>query len=1235
MAKQMKRKMKKITAFLLLTAMVFGSISLGETALADAAAQSSYKHSTMFKTTGTAQSNTVDGCYFAYEYGADGVYNPMAKVYYSWATAWGMSDSNSYPWVASWFVGASAGKDGVIRFHSARSGEVTVSGTSVHVSSGTQQLMIVQKRGTKYYPIYPTVGKYEWKDATTENFNISVTTTLKAEDEILFIARCSGQTIVIDPVVTFNGSTGTEVADSAFTAWGNAEPENGVTYSHSTLFAKSDKSIPRSFDIDGSYFQYMTGIDGEFSKLSEYSTTSWVGAGGVWTVGNDNYPWVAQWNIGIRDSVDGVISWHSAKEGSVVISSAEVINASVDRAELLIVQKRGNAYYPLYPTAGSFEWKTVTPDAFTLPEVTADVKAGDEILFIARADVSGIVRINPQIVFEEKEVESDEVFMEWPKSNALKTILCVGDSITAGAGSGANGCSYPKALQNILGSEYQVINLGLGGYSATRGAKNCYADTDLYEQGLAMDADMVLLMLGTKDCATRQWDDGTVTEEKYKESLLEMVKDYEAMPSKPEVVLMNIALISQGNQNDDYLPEHQRAILRAIDEVAHETGCRRIDIRSFSYKLVEEYTDNLHPNATAYAAMAEYIAGKITAPYYGDANADRKVNIKDIVREKKYLADTSVAMDVMAADMDQDGEIHTNDITGLRKYLVTGTNENESPEEWEKTFQSLEIKFAGKDDLSAYEDGTRQWQGCPSMEVAPEGRLWAMWFSGGENEPRFDNYLTAYSSGDGGDTWDQMFVIVPGSHVRALDGNLWVDPDGRLWCYWSQCYGYLGMDYGVFAMYTDDPDSASPTWSKPVRIANGIAINKPTILSDGTWMLPSTIWRWNTQYELEDEIGDNVYVSTDKGATWTLRGGVKDLGGARGSHSEHMVVELSDGTLRMNIRTRSGQYTSYSYDKGYTWTTAVDAGMTKTDSRTNLTKLASGNLLMVYNNPPANDATRSYMTAALSTDDGKTWPYKLLIDARLYVTYPDVTQDSEGNIYIIYDYDRAKAHTILMVKITEQDIINGGTLEGSRQILVNSNGKGIINIASHMFPRYGYQETSYMIGKNYFTYEYGRDGVYQLMKGYYTSSDIWAPAAFAWSQTEKTYPWIGDFFVGGSNDNDGVLNYHAGTSGEVKISNRGSKIYASAGIQKLMIVQKRDEGYYPIYPSAGSFSWKDVDKTGFVMPEITTTVEAGDEILFIARCDGQIVCIDPQIEYTGNAKTAISAEKFTAWGPEE
>jgi len=39
-----------------------------------------------------------------------------------------------------------------------------------------------------------------------------------------------------------------------------------------------------------------------------------------------------------------------------------------------------------------------------------------------------------------------------------------------------------------------------------------------------------------------------------------------------------------------------------------------------------------------------------------------------------------------------------------------------------------------------YDSSTRQWQGIPGIERAPNGRLWAVWYSGGEGEGP-DNYV--------------------------------------------------------------------------------------------------------------------------------------------------------------------------------------------------------------------------------------------------------------------------------------------------------------------------------------------------------------------------------------------------------------------------------------------------------------------------------------------------------------
>ena len=68
---------------------------------------------------------------------------------------------------------------------------------------------------------------------------------------------------------------------------------------------------------------------------------------------------------------------------------------------------------------------------------------------------------------------------------------------------------------------------------------------------------------------------------------------------------------------------------------------------------------------------------------------------------------------------------------------------------------------------------------------------------------------------------------------------------------------------------------------------------------------------------------------------------------------------------------------------------------------------------------------RSHLTAMLSEDDGKTWPYTLLLDERNEVSYPDAAQADDGYIYVTYDWERVKQREILMAKFTEEDILCG------------------------------------------------------------------------------------------------------------------------------------------------------------------------------------------------------------------
>jgi hypothetical protein len=127
---------------------------------------------------------------------------------------------------------------------------------------------------------------------------------------------------------------------------------------------------------------------------------------------------------------------------------------------------------------------------------------------------------------------------------------------------------------------------------------------------------------------------------------------------------------------------------------------------------------------------------------------------------------------------------------------------------------------------------------------------------------------------------------------------------------------------------------------------------------------------------------------------------------------------------------RYGLAQAVSTDAGKTWR-EEDTPFTKSfnvNTRFFLRKLASGNLLLVANDTPKG---RANMTAMLSADDGRTWPWKLVLDERESVSYPDGTQAPDGSIYLIYDRGRYlfDAQEILMAKFTEADI-KAGTILG-------------------------------------------------------------------------------------------------------------------------------------------------------------------------------------------------------------
>lgn len=327
-----------------------------------------------------------------------------------------------------------------------------------------------------------------------------------------------------------------------------------------------------------------------------------------------------------------------------------------------------------------------------------------------------------------------------------------------------------------------------------------------------------------------------------------------------------------------------------------------------------------------------------------------------------------------------------------------------------------------------YADRARMFQGIPGIERAGNGRLWATWYGGGVTEDDH-NYILLVTSGDDGATWSQLKLVIDPDRdgpCRAFDPCLWHDPKGRLWLFWAQRKtDGPSTSAQTWAIVCDDATTESPRWSTPRLVHPGILMNKPTVTSAGTWLLPMAVWHV--------EGSCRAVASDDCGATFREVGRANVPKREDRNCDEPMFVERKDGGLRFFVRTRYGIGEAASKDGGRTWSEVAGTGIPHTASRFFIRRLASGRWLLVRHNSPGPKLGRSHLTAFLSEDDGNTWKGGLLLDARAGVSYPDGVQAPDGSIRIIYDYNRTTEKQILMARFAEEDIL--------KQRLVTPDGK--------------------------------------------------------------------------------------------------------------------------------------------------------------------------------------------------
>ena len=337
-----------------------------------------------------------------------------------------------------------------------------------------------------------------------------------------------------------------------------------------------------------------------------------------------------------------------------------------------------------------------------------------------------------------------------------------------------------------------------------------------------------------------------------------------------------------------------------------------------------------------------------------------------------------------------------------------------------------------------YAEEDRQWQGLPTIAVTPGGRMWCAWQTGdsveGSDGP--NNYDVMYYSDDMGKTWSEEYMIwdVPDASVRIADPRLFYDQFGKLWLVLIR-----GGLKGAYAIELINPDCDNPSENlqtgEPISWMKAPPAHRPTILSNGRWVTPVEVDADAQQTYIcnpDDERGKYAWTTNTSQPAATAFPDQKTYG-------EAQIIELTDGSLMMLSRLPrtcgGGMEVSYSYDYGTNWT-PYEANLGEPyitpSSKFHIQRLESGAILLITH---ATTEDRKDLAAYLSYDDGKTFPYKMMLDDSemrgdwrgFGVSYPEAAaeQGENGEIYIVYDAGRYGLKEIRMCVVTEEDIKAG------------------------------------------------------------------------------------------------------------------------------------------------------------------------------------------------------------------
>ncbi|KAL1508216.1 hypothetical protein AB1Y20_004333 [Prymnesium parvum] len=190
------------------------------------------------------------------------------------------------------------------------------------------------------------------------------------------------------------------------------------------------------------------------------------------------------------------------------------------------------------------------------------------------------------------------------KRKHIVVVACVGDSITAGFWQPPEDL-WPSKLQASLGQQFIVHNLGKAGHTAQREGDQSYWATEEWRRAKELQADMNIVMLGTNDAKSFNWD-----EQRYERDMRSLLAELRARPSQPpQMLLMTPPPVYQDGQFDIRAEVVNHKLSELIPKLAVSEGCAHVDLNKAFRQggSASFFSDGVHPTAQGHTLIAEVV----------------------------------------------------------------------------------------------------------------------------------------------------------------------------------------------------------------------------------------------------------------------------------------------------------------------------------------------------------------------------------------------------------------------------------------------------------------------------------------------------------------------------------------------------------------------------------------------------------------------------------------------------